>query len=299
MELNPPSDYVLHAFGLAGPASHLPGREARCFTAGGAVLKRADDDDESQKVAEMVTSLLGKLSPASLYRLPRPMSAVKNAGTYIQGGWTASQYINGKEGPKDHFRDILRICKALHDDLSSISSQPPAFIGKRTNRWSQADCVTWGEMDVNQVPGINHEILAHLASPLEQLKQMKRELPIIPAEQLIHADLTGNVLFSQDGELPTVIDITLYWRPAEYAGAVIVADGLTWFGEGQGLVEAYGTDELHLQYLVRALFWRCLTFAIDHDPQWIRDTVPIEGFLGANRVVKEVMHDMEQAKEAT
>lgn len=69
-----------------------------------AVLKRADNDDESQKVAEMVTLLLGKLSPASLYRLPRPMAAVNNAGTYIQGGWAASQYIHGKEGPKYHFR---------------------------------------------------------------------------------------------------------------------------------------------------------------------------------------------------
>lgn len=48
------------------------------------------------------------------------------------------------------------------------------------------------------------------------------------AAQLIHGDLTGNVLFAAD-EAPAVIDFSPYWRPPVFAEAVVVADGLLWF----------------------------------------------------------------------
>ena len=41
--------------------------------------------------------------------------------------------------------------------------------------------------------------------------------------QLVHCDLTGNVLFAA-GLPPAVIDISPYWRPPSYAEGVVVAD---------------------------------------------------------------------------
>ena len=100
-------------------------------------------------------------------------------------------------------------------------------------------------------------------------RQAKKPLPDNGKAQLIHADMAGNVLFdSNSGEPPAIIDLTLYWRPARYAEAIIVADGLTWHGKGTELIQFYGVDELGKQMLVRALYWRCLTWAIDLDPKW-------------------------------
>jgi hypothetical protein len=58
---------------------------------------------------------------------------------------------------------------------------------------------------------------------------------------------------------------------SEYAEAIIVADGLAWNGKSRDLIQFYGIDELGRQMLVTALYWRCLTFAIDPDFKWIQD----------------------------
>jgi hypothetical protein len=43
--------------------------------------------------------------------------------------------------------------------------------------------------------------------------------------QLIHGDLTGNVLF--DDQLPpAIIDFSAHWRPVPYVAAIVVADAL-------------------------------------------------------------------------
>ena len=79
--------------------------------------------------------------------------------------------------------------------------------------------------------------------------------PVDLPDQLIHGDLSGNVLF--DPVLPpAVIDWSLYWRPAAYARAVVVVDGLLWYGAGDELAVAEATREQAGQMLVRALLFR-------------------------------------------
>ncbi|MEV6671869.1 hypothetical protein [Streptomyces sp. NPDC051162] len=76
----------------------------------------------------------------------------------------------------------------------------------------------------------------------------------------MHGDLTGNVLFAA-GLAPGVIDFSPYWRPPAFAGAVVVADALTWHHADETLLHEIaptsGPD--FAQYVARALIFRLIT----------------------------------------
>ena len=76
----------------------------------------------------------------------------------------------------------------------------------------------------------------------------------VPA-QLVHGDLSGNILFS-DGTPPVVIDFSPFWRCVDYAAAIAVVDGIADFGEGEEVLRAAGLGEDGMQMLVRALVFR-------------------------------------------
>ena len=56
--------------------------------------------------------------------------------------------------------------------------------------------------------------------------------------QLIHGDLTGNVLFAPDSGPPWIIDLSLYWRPAQYASAIVAVDCYEWERVGVEVLDA-------------------------------------------------------------
>lgn len=120
-----------------------------------------------------------------------------------------------------------------------------AAIVSRSNRWDEADKVTWGEKKIDDVSGVDRTVLSYLNPILERLVQAKEPLTKRVESQFIQADLGGNFLFQEDPkELLVVIDLTLYWRPARYAGAIVVADALTWSSKSRELIQYYGTDGL-------------------------------------------------------
>ena len=89
--------------------------------------------------------------------------------------------------------------------------------------------------------------------------------------QLVHGDLTGNVLFHPDLP-PAVIDLSPYWRPSAFASAVVVADALAWEGAGLELIDAAADEPDFGQCLVRALLFRIVTdhlFAGDRQHEWL------------------------------
>jgi hypothetical protein len=61
---------------------------------------------------------------------------------------------------------------------------------------------------------------------------------------------------ASDSKPPAIIDFSPFWRPVEYAEAIMAADGMLWFGEGRELVELVGKGQMRLQMLVRALIFR-------------------------------------------
>ncbi len=93
-------------------------------------------------------------------------------------------------------------------------------------------------------------------SELADLAARLRAQPDPPDEpQLVHGDLTGNVLFAA-GLPPAVIDISPYWRPPSYAEGVVVADALCYHGASGSAFPMMGVP---LTAVARALLFRVAT----------------------------------------
>jgi uncharacterized protein (TIGR02569 family) len=83
--------------------------------------------------------------------------------------------------------------------------------------------------------------------------------PVNLSSQVIHGDLTENVLFADSLE-PAVIDVTPYWRPAGFAAAVVVADAVCWHeADLDTLLPATSAIAEFPQLLVRAAIYRLAT----------------------------------------
>lgn len=74
-------------------------------------------------------------------------------------------------------------------------------------------------------------------------------------DQLVHADLTGNVLISADRP-PAIIDVSPYWRPPAYAEGIVIADAICWHGASPRLAHDTGAD---LAAVARGLLFRVLS----------------------------------------
>ena len=79
--------------------------------------------------------------------------------------------------------------------------------------------------------------------------------------QLIHGDLSGNVLLHHELP-PAIIDFSPYWRPAAFASAIVVIDALVWEDADARLLAAAGPVDDFGQYLIRALIFRIVTDSI-------------------------------------
>jgi hypothetical protein len=116
--------------------------------------------------------------------------------------------------------------------------------------------VAWGERDPEPALG---PAAGSIAGQVRRLLAALR--PVNLPDQLVHADLSGNVLFS-GGEPPAFIDFSPLHRPAALPLAVVAVDALQW---QQARPEAldYLADEPEFdQLLARALIYRLVTDVI-------------------------------------
>jgi hypothetical protein len=90
----------------------------------------------------------------------------------------------------------------------------------------------------------------------EQLAALRT--PSRAPEQIVHGDLTGNVLFAEP-LAPAIIDFTPYWRPVGFASAVVVADAIAWHGATSALADALSDDGEPRSMLARAALFRLIT----------------------------------------
>nr|WP_241265746.1 TIGR02569 family protein [Streptomyces boncukensis] len=228
---------VLDAFGVRGTAVPLAGGRGRSVRVGGFVFKPCDGAEDE---AEWAASVFERLTPNGGFRVPRPLRA--EDGRSVVDGWTAAEFLTGEPGPRGRWPELLRAGRAFHSALRQVPR--PGFLDRRTHPWAVGDRVAWGEQEVR--------VVDELAEPCATLLRLRR--PVERPSQLVHGDLTGNVLFAA-GEAPAVIDFSPYWRPAAFAEAVVVADGLLWFDVPPGMVTRGGTPDWQ-QLLIRALLFR-------------------------------------------
>lgn len=202
------------------------------------------------------------------YRLAEPRQVIGRPRSFVHNAWTASSFLAGEVKSKPDFVKILEVSRSFHEYVSGLKLERPAFLRQHPNRRREADLVIWSEKKLEDVDKVNYELLVTIQPVLDKLDKIMQPLPSDLESQIIHGDMTGNILF-EDNEPPGIIDLTPYRQPAEYANAIVIADALAWCGEGRELVVGYAVDELKGNLLARALYWRLLTVAIDTDLAWV------------------------------
>lgn len=233
---------VLREFGVEGTPLLLPGGQGSSWAVGGLVLKPGGGAVDDW-LADVLTGLW-----APGLRLAEPVRAAN--GSWSGDGWTATRWVDG--AVPDHTQsstwlEILEAGRAFHRAVAHLSR--PGCLDARDDPWAVADRVAWDE----------HTLLLH--SSLAGLGlRLRRALAPLGPSQVVHGDLTGNVLLSPSLP-PAVIDVSPYWRPTEYAEGVVIADALCWHGAHASLLDQTGVS---VAAVARALLFRMTTTSIAH-----------------------------------
>jgi uncharacterized protein (TIGR02569 family) len=233
-----PSAHVLAAFGASEQPLPLTGGQETTWRSGDVVFKPLDRAEaEVEWEAELFDSL-----PCDGFRVARTIRSTD--GSLVVEGWCAFEALAGRH-EEGRWADVIAVGARFHRALASVPR--PAFLERRSDRWAISDRVAWGELPADEYMHVKH--LPRLLASLR---------PLAAQSQLIHGDLTGNVLFA-DGLPPAVIDFVPYWRPTGFASAVVVADALVWEGADESVLEAVADVDDFPQYLLRALVFRAVT----------------------------------------
>lgn len=268
-----PSPRVLAAFGLAGAtATALPGGQGSSWLAvpasgarsgagsgagrpgappaGALVLKPVDDALQAEEVTWLAEALRPlSTAPAQEVGFRLPVDVPGPGGQWVVEGWRASTWVGGEAGPAGRWPELLAIARAFSAAVAPLPR--PGFLQRRADPWAVADRAAWDEQPLEVHP--DQQPLVEQLRALARPTGRRRE-----PDQLVHGDMTGNVLFAE-GLPAAVIDVSPYWRPAAYAGAVVVADGLLWWEQGGGLVSELTAVGGDVGLVARALLFRLLT----------------------------------------
>lgn len=237
MDVSAPPSSVLAEFGVNTPARKLPGGQGTSWHAGDIVLKPG-----AGEVQEWLAGVLADLNGGDV-RLQRPVAT--RAGHWSCEGWSATRWVDGSErtgATASSWVAVIEAGRAFHRAVAHLDR--PECLNRRNDPWAVADRQAWGERPPRLPPELDR-----LAERLQPAL-----LPLGPS-QLVHGDLTTNVLFAP-GRLPAVIDVSPYWRPTAYAEGVVVADALCWHGASPDLLEKAGVP---VAAVARALLFRMAT----------------------------------------
>jgi hypothetical protein len=174
------------------------------------------------------------------------------------GAWAAWRWLPGEPadwvGLSPCWPRLVPVSRAFHAALAGLPRPP--WLGRNGTPWTVADQVAWGERNPGDILASGHGVPAGLSAQVRRLLAALR--PVRVPDQLVHGDLSGNVLFAE-GQPPAVIDFSPYWRPAGLAVSVAAVDALTWSGADPGiLAELDGEPDID-QLLARAHIGRLVT----------------------------------------
>jgi uncharacterized protein (TIGR02569 family) len=231
----PPSPEAIAAFGLHGSPRRLAGGRGRSWSVGEFVLRPADGPlGQLEWEAEVIPALQSEV------RLAPPVRS--RGGGFVVDGWCAYPLLAGAHHD-GRWTDIVAAGDRLHAALAELAR--PGFLDTRADPWSIAERIAWEEQPIPQ----------NVDDLVDRVAGARR--PVVASSQLVHGDLTGNVLFAA-GSPPAVIDLALYWRPTAWAIAVVAIDAITWEGAPRSVLRAGSRGADWEQCLVRALLFRML-----------------------------------------
>lgn len=239
-ELMRPTPECLAEFNLSDPLSKLIGGRGNTWQCEETVLKPLDVPIEA---LQWLDETVRPTHRDGGIRLNLPTRTTAGALTSADG-WIAFPALAGNHQP-NRWADIAKVAREFSTMTKDI--ERPDFIDSRDDSWTNADRFTWGEIDL---PGV-------MDAPF--VADLLHKIDAVDASHgVIHGDMTGNVLFHPT-EPPALIDLTIYWRPPEYAVAIVAIDAVCFEQAPLSLLSTISSDRQFPQYLLRALIFRAVT----------------------------------------
>jgi uncharacterized protein (TIGR02569 family) len=229
-------DHVRVAFGVKDVVPRpVVWAGQRAWHCGDVLLRPVADN----AVAAWSAGVLDSLEVEAV-RLARPVRS--SDGRWVVAGWAGSRNLAGSSEPRHD--DVISASLRLHAATSTVLR--PRLLDDRDDLLSRSAAAAFGERRLVLDPGTGGELF-------EQLAAHRRPVRLSP--QVVHGELFGAVLFDGDG-VPAVLDLVPFWRPAEWAAAVVAVDAVAWGGADEGLLDRWSHLDEWPQALLRAVLYR-------------------------------------------
>jgi len=240
----PPPQCICEAFGAAGEPVLLAGGQGRTWLVGDRVLKPVDNRAEH----DWVSDVFAGWRHHDRVRVPAPVRSRR--GAWVHDGWAAHRHLAGRDARTQQDAALIRATsEQFHHAICHLA--PPQFLAERDDPWSYGDTVAWaGAEPVGGAPTLAQ--IARLRAGFE---------PVAASSQVIHGDIGGNVLVTDDGT-PGVIDWPPYFRPVGFALAVAAGDAVRWEGVPLSFIDAWADIDDWYQLVARALVYRLATAGV-------------------------------------
>ncbi|GAA2147638.1 hypothetical protein GCM10009844_24950 [Nocardioides koreensis] len=244
-----PSERVLDLFAVPGDVQPLPGGQGASVRAGDLVLSPGRD----AAVCAWLNPVLARLAVRLDERPGRSQRGLRIAmpvpardGEWVVDGWGASRWEPGTTSCSE--LDVLVASgRLLHAELADAVPSRPESLSRREDRWAQAERAAFDGLPSG-------------ADLVGRLADLRDDTPLGP-DQLVHADLAGNVLLDAAGA-PVILDVSPAWRPPRWAEAVCILDAAMWLGAPAARLRDWAGGAAR-QAMVRAALFRLLS---DTDP---------------------------------
>jgi uncharacterized protein (TIGR02569 family) len=251
-EPSQPPDRVLDLFAAEGVLEPLEGGRGTSWRAGDLVLSPGHDESEAwiAPIQARIAVRLDEVVPRSI-RLALPVPA--RDGDLTVDGWAATRFEPGTTPCRD-LATLRATAHLLHARLAGAVPERPAALDARTDQWAEADRAAYDAELATRVaagrpePGLA-DLVGELVAGLDDTD--------LGREQLVHADLAGNVLLDATG-VPFVIDFSPTWRSPLWAEAVCVLDAVLWLGAPVDALDGWRAGA-ERQAMLRAALFRVLS----------------------------------------
>lgn len=247
-----PPDHVLDLFVADGVLERLPGGRGTSWRAGDLVLSPGHDASGSWLApiqARLAVRLDGRFP--RLLRLALPVPA--RDGALVVDGWAATRFEPGTTPCRD-LPTLRAAAHLLHAHLATSVPERPEGLSARDDRWAVAERKAY-DADAAVRAGLQRpepglgDLVAALAAGLDDSD--------LGREQLVHADLAGNVHLDATG-IPFVVDFSPAWRSPLWAEAVCVLDAVLWLDAPAAALDDWRSGAAR-QAMLRAALFRILS----------------------------------------